>query len=410
MNNTFKSKFLTGALAFSATLLVFGASTGCSSRQGYLTTESTIDQLSPGSFYIAPKVDIILAEDDSGSRDAINQQVLAQLPQFLRDLESRGWNYHFSSVGLGTPSYLDQAIASRHDGNWGSLWTAAYPGAPQWGPDTLPNQIFRRPEAYSRFVAQGSNSGAGNETGLATIRSSLWENTQNTGIIRNDALLVVVALSNGEDTSGVNYCQRFGGQMVPCEETPSQWGASTCPAHICTAESSFQYYKNEIRARKSNAQMIRMFAAVSPSANSNCMGGNAYRGSRYMRLANELGGQSIDICSQQVSGVLGAIAQNLQGIRIAQRTRYLFVPIDVEPSSLRVRKYLTNGSVVDVPMDPANGFTYQGYVSNVYAIDYPVAMNLSSGYAIELHGSAKLSGDERADVTYLPRGAQDTTN
>ena len=35
-------------------------------------------------------------------------------------------------------------------------------------------------------------------------------------------------------------------------------------------------------------------------------------------------------------------------------------------------------------------------------------MNLSSGYAIELHGSAKLSGDDTAKVDFKPAGWQNT--
>jgi hypothetical protein len=406
LERPFRFRGKAAALAFVATSLVLASSTGCS-RQGFQVTESTIEQLSPGNFYIPPKVDIIFAEDNTGSRYEVNNQIEAQLPQFLRDLESRGWNYHFTTTGLTNPSAFDQALASRHDGNWGSQWIAPYPGAPQYGPGTLEGWLFRRPENYSRWVTSGgiSNGGNGAETGLETLRASVYENSQNTSIIRDDALLVIIALSNGNDTSGVTYCQRFGGQTVECEDAPSVNAPHT-------AESSFQQYKTALMARKNyNPDLIRMFAAVSTQGDKYtphaCLGFNAYRGDRYIRMANELRGQAMDICSQPVSNILGSIAQNLQSIRIAQRTRYLFVPVDAEPSSVRVRKYLASGAAVDIANDSVNGFTYEGYLSNVYAIDYPVAMNLSSGYAIELHGSAKLVGDERADVTYIPRGAHD---
>jgi hypothetical protein len=45
-----------------------------------------------------------------------------------------------------------------------------------------------------------------------------------------------------------------------------------------------------------------------------------------------------------------------------------------------------------------------GGAENVYTIDSPVPMNLGSGYAIELHSSAKLEGDDSANVMYLPAG------
>lgn len=406
----FRFRAKAAAFAFSATLLVLASSTGCS-RQGFQVTESTVDQLSPGSFYIPPKVDIILAEDDTGSRAEVNSQLAGQIRGFLTDLESRGWNYHFATTGLTTPTYMDQALASKHDGNWGSQWRPAYPGAPQFGPDTL-SGVFRTPENYTRFVQPGgiSNGGNGIEDGFETIRAALYENyVPSSNFIRQDALLVVIVISNGNDTSGVNMCQLWGnGPTVPCEQVTSD------PQIPRTSESSFQNYRSAFLARKNNnTAAIHFYAAVSTAQGNSshpCLSSYAYPGRRYSRMASELAGDSFDICSQPVSNILGSVAQHLQGIRIAQRTRYLFVPIDVEPSSLRVRKYLTNGSVVDIPNDATNGFTYSGYVNNVYAIDYPVAMNLASGYAIELHGSAKLVGDERADVTYIPRGAHDTTN
>ena len=47
---------------------------------------------------------------------------------------------------------------------------------------------------------------------------------------------------------------------------------------------------------------------------------------------------------------------------------------------------------VTIPQDPNNGWTYAGQVSNVYTIDYPVPMDLASGIAIHLNGSAELVG------------------
>ena len=64
--------------------------------------------------------------------------------------------------------------------------------------------------------------------------------------------------------------------------------------------------------------------------------------------------------------------------------------------------------IVSVPQDATNGWTYAGYVSNVFAIDYPIPMDQASGYAIELHGSAELMGNDTAKVDFKPQGWQNT--
>ena len=45
-----------------------------------------------------------------------------------------------------------------------------------------------------------------------------------------------------------------------------------------------------------------------------------------------------------------------------------------------------------------------------YAIDAPFQSNQFSGYAIELHGTAKLLGDDTASVTYDPYGSQNSVS
>jgi hypothetical protein len=90
----------------------------------------------------------------------------------------------------------------------------------------------------------------------------------------------------------------------------------------------------------------------------------------------------------------------------------LFISQDADPSSIKVTRY--NGGdasqATTIPQDAINGWTYVGSVSNVYAIDYPVPMNLSSGFAIKLNGSAKISGNDTTEVDFKPAGAQDSVS
>ena len=81
-----------------------------------------------------------------------------------------------------------------------------------------------------------------------------------------------------------------------------------------------------------------------------------------------------------------------------------------ELSTIRVTKYLGGDTRQPqvIPQDPVNGWTYAGYLTDVPVIDQPIPMNHQSGYAIELHGTAKLIGGDTASVEWKPEGARDS--
>ena len=104
------------------------------------------------------------------------------------------------------------------------------------------------------------------------------------------------------------------------------------------------------------------------------------------------------------------LAASLQFTKIGYQTRYLFVENEPDPASIVVTKFIDgSGEAITIPMDPDNGWTYAGFKKNVYAIDFPIEMSQASGWAIELHGDAKLPGDDRADVQYRVAGVIDST-
>jgi hypothetical protein len=387
------------------------------SKQAFVPITSTTDPQSPGNYFIPPKVDILMAEDDTGSMRQVFDDISEQMPQLLQGLETRGWDYHFAVTPLTTPRSMSQVTASRHDSNWGSEWTPAYPGAPFGGPGTVLASVFRKPGQFTGFLTLGDiRTGDGSEPGLHTIYDALASKQNGTNLVRPDSLLVVLVVGNGEDTSGVTYCKNTWANNpdVPCESSQAVQSDGSCivsgtTAHVScssvrTAESSFQSYKAGIVGSRPLSQ-VKFYSAVSTATSSRaCLGSTAYYGGRYIRMANELGGTSVDVCTQTVSSVLNNVASNLAAVRGTYRTRYLFVAREPEESSIVVTKYV-GGVPQVVPHDPVNGWTYEGYLSNVFAIDAPVPMNQSSGWAIELHGTAKLVGDERADVAFQNKGA-----
>jgi hypothetical protein len=388
---------------------------GCG-KAAFNVTTSNRNAPAPGTYVIPPRVDIALFVDDTGSMYEAFPAIQGEVPKFLTKLEQQNWDYHFTIGRLTNSLAVTQVVGSKYDGNR-SDWTPAYPGASRQVTGTLNSSVFRSPERFSYFPDQSwiSNRRGGYEPGFSTITSTLESGLNNTGFLRSDSMLVVVVLGNGDDTSYLNLCPRADGSLVPCAApvhpvcVPTRndptGGSSNCDSR----GTSLEFFKNKLRALNPSA---KMFSAVSLSASANCYGSRAYQGSRYMSLSSSLGGASFDVCSQSVAQVLDALNQSLQVERRSFRTKYIMIDQAPELSTIRVTRYVggdTQQAQV-IPQDPNNGWTYAGHLSNVAVIDQPIPMNVQSGYAIELHGSAKLIGNDTAFVEWKPEGAKDSVS
>ncbi len=383
------SKVLTGTALFS--LMVTGGACG---KTKFNPTSSDIQATGPGSYTIPAKVDIILAEDDTGSISEAYDQISAQIPGFVASLEQSGWDYHFVNIPLTTDRPITQALASHYDSNWGSQWTPAYPGQSATASGMLPASIFRRPESFSAMISRGdvdyTNSKNATEWGFDNIETAISVEAKAAKVLRSDAMLVIMVISTGQDTSGVTLCARSdsdstGQVMVPCAGSDA---------------ASFNSYYTYFKGLRPSGR-VKFYAAVA-NGEKNCLGNaQTFAGTRYQQMAYNLSGQFYNICQQNVSTVFSSLVNDLAATRISLRTRYLFINKQPQLGSIKVYK---NGQLL--PESSTNGWTYAGYVNNVYAIDYPTSMNLSTGYAIELHGTAKLVGDDSGSVTFDPYGVQ----
>lgn len=386
---------------------------GCG-KQGFIVSPSQVAQKAPGTYSIPPKVDILLVEDDTGSVLEIYSSLAQQIPQFLNNLQGKDWDYHFATIPLTTDRSLDQIMASQYDSNWGEKWIAPYPGASPNGPGTVLSSLFRFPSDYSDFLFPSATSN-GSEPGLETLTSTFKNRLKGTSFLRDDALLVVFVVGNGQDTSRVNMCYRSDGGgnqfTAPCDllNAPpcTSLDEAGAPGKTCASgQISFDYYKNQLLNISPTTHQMKFFAAVSPYTSTQCLGNGAYAGTRYMNMASALNGKSYNICTQSVSSILSDLSENLQSTKLAMRTRYLFVEQEPDSSTIRVTRNIggdTKNSVV-IPESESDGWTYVGYQTDIYAIDSPIPLNLASGYAIELHGSAKLVGDDTASVQFFPKG------
>jgi len=394
---------------------------GCG-KTAFNVLATSQNQASPGFFNVPPKVDFLLFVDDTGSMTSSYATIQTEVPKFLSQLESQKWDYHFASNALTTPrTQIPQVAGSVYDSNH-SGWLPSYPGQIFGGPDQIVASFFRSlssadqgtSAAYSDFLTPGQVNAhlAGSEPGFKTMWSTLTQSINGTGFLRPDALLIVMAMGNGNDNSDVTY------DSVSVDST-----YTTQVPNAASLTTSFNHYLNDFKgfcssSRSPQCQRLQFYAAVNLYGSSNCLKASLRPtiGQRYMDLADQLGGVKYDICSQSISSVLSQLGNNLKSQKISYKTDYLIIGSDPDPTSIVVKKYLggdTSQAQV-IPMDPNNGWTYVGYVTNqnISEVDGPsgsvTTLNPATGYAIALHGTAKISGNDTASVDFKPAGAQNS--
>lgn len=364
-------------------------------------------QSGAGYYYVAPKIDLALVTDNTGSMGTALDQLRTQMPSLLHQLEASGWDYRFANIGLTAPlgqtgAPVSQIIPSKFDGNWFSLgqWRAVFPGATPSNPIPVRSSLFRTQDNYSGFFtnADVNTSVNSSEDGFRTIYQSLNTSRGENFFVRSGSYVVTLVVGNGNDSTDVTYYNNGANQYVP---------------NPTSLSSSFATWKANLQSLASNPSLYRMYSVVSPLYRSSCAGiggSSADAGTRYIDMAAATGGFSYDICTQPIASALSDLSNQLQVTREAYRTRYVVIsqqPVDT--STIQEVRRTTgcddaNGNLI--PQSATNGWTYAGYITNQPAIDSPIPLNPVSGYAIELHGSAKLQGDETLRVIYTRTGAQ----
>jgi hypothetical protein len=428
-------------LRFLLTLAAAATLSACG-KESFQTISTVSVAEAPGYFTLAPKVDILLAQDNTGSMSEIYSQMGTEVPRFLSNLAATGWDYHFASIPLTssstTPGKLfSQIVASRQDRNWGqSDWLVPFPGAlfTDSDPSTIAPSFFRRPSDYSdyRNYLRPSNVLRGLEPGLETIHGQLAGQMAGTGFHRDDAMLVILVVGNGDDTSGRKICRRLSNNgtsyyEAPCDYptmssgTPIRCGSSTGSlADGCrigtftsadhaagTAGYVREYYKQQFQALRPNPEQVRLHAAISFSGGT-CYGAAASAGAQYDAIARDMKGNSQNICTTPASVVLSTIQNSLETQRLSLFTVYLTMASEPDTSTIEVIKYV-NGDIdraVTIPKSDTNGWSYAGRIENEPSIvtSSGVAMNRATGWAVQLNGSARLSGSDTARVNFKPRG------
>ncbi|NDD92374.1 hypothetical protein EBZ37_09845 [bacterium] len=380
---------------WTSALLTLAAVSSACGPQAFVPSTIKSRQSAAGSTTIPAKIDIVFGVSQNQTMLNIYPNFQNQIPPFLQNLENSGWDYRFVGIPLGQNAIntstlfpiTNKVSVSRYDGNTPQAnWLPPYPGmnysvAPAMSASLLaPNFVIPSPPGN---VQLGLEYGLKNQYEFVT-RSDVNDPTN--GIIRTDAILALITLSNGEDRS-------YG--TAPANNSGSGWTYN---------DTATQAALNGIRSVKASPDMVKYYSLVA-DAQMYC-GTNvpysSYWGQRYQSFANALNGQSVNICETSLSNALAQIAQNIEGTPLPFRRNFLVIPSEPNQATIQVIKYPngdTNNPVI-IPQDATNGWTYSGYLTGQFTIDSPISMDQRDGWMIELHGTAKLNGADLADVIY----------
>jgi hypothetical protein len=334
--------------------------------------------------YTKPKIDILFVQDNSASMITPLATLKPQLDGFLSSM-SQSWDLHFTVMPL--QSQL----------SFSSKWIVAQDcsGADVPAVNCIPISnvaaFNNAPTGTNYAWINIFDYATGNlDEGFKNTRLNLSSSSvTTTKFLRADAALAVIVLSNGEDASNMvfptDFMDRGDGMMVPDFSSTD-------------AVNSYNDFKNYVTTTlKGGTGLTRFYGVVAENNYSNCYGAPTWQGSRYMTMANDLGGNHYELCNGGLNSVLTNIKYQLDSLVEAYRFNYAVVDASHAPvvSSIVVKK---NG--VTIPQSTTNGWEYVAFKSNQPISYYPQNSNFRSGYMVKLNGTAEYKGTDLIDITY----------
>lgn len=282
------------------------------------------------------KVDILWIVDNSSSMLKHQQNLSAQIPELVQTLNSLKMDYHIAvvttSMGGVTP-----------DGG-------KFVGHPKFITSTTADIVNT---LKNRMIV--GEAGSNNERGLESMATSLsttYLSNEGQGFFRDNALLVVIALSDEDDKSSVSNPVKYYTNFLDTIKAPWLDGSRS---------------------------WIFNFIGVLPTS-SNCKTFNDYSeaGLTFIDLVQVSGGVQESICSTNLSSAVGNI-----------RARIYQILTDFKLSKVPIIASITvaiNGEAI--PRSTVNGW------------DYIESLNV-----VRFYGSAVPSADASIKVDFNPREA-----
>jgi hypothetical protein len=423
MKKQFQNQFkrTRGTLGVALISLLISLS-GCGKESFTPTPLTNPETAPPGIVSIPPNVDILVFVDSSGSMGQIIGEFESQVSTFLKQLETKGWNFHFAVAPLESYRAIQQVAGSHYDSNSGANWVKPYPGATPFDSGTIVSSFFRTPDSFSDYVTINniSNTSLGQENGFPNMLKVIREGTEGSGLFRKDqngnlGKVRIIAIGNGAETS-YNFCtSQSSSSRKPCEV----YGRPACTmdeflrgVQNCSSQKiSLDYYTSQM---KSVSADLKLYSVFSPKDTPTCRGSGAYAGTRYTEMAKRLNGKDYDVCASSISTILDEISSDLQVEKIALKTKYIFIDQDANPDSIVVTRYeggdKSKASIIPAAQGGDNGWVYEGLKTEEVDVTYSpmngAVVSRGKGYAILLKGSAQLNGNDQASVEFTQAGAK----
>ena len=192
-------------------ILISTLTLGACGPQAYVPETVVSNQSAAGDMSLPPKVDIVLGLSNGGTMQNIYPGLQPEIAAFATNLQNKGWDYRFVTLSLseyspGSNANITNAVAASHyHSNYGiSDWLPSFPGAVFSDPQFLLSPSLFTPTLSIPSLDYTYNNGR--ETGLKNQaafinRSDVHNSNASISLLRPDAMLAVMTISNGKDTS-----------------------------------------------------------------------------------------------------------------------------------------------------------------------------------------------------------------
>lgn len=305
---------------------------GCSSGQSFNLQNSS--QAFAQQVMYAKTVDILWVIDNSGSMSPRQSMLATQVPDFVTAINATGLDYQMAVTTMDMSQ----------NGEKGRFLAAT--GTPAFLNASTPNLA----NLLAARIAPGGN-GSPVERGEEAMRAALnmsLRATKNAGFLRKNSLLVVIFLSDEDDSSAkADYASYLDGLRPPLASGERSW-----------VSNFMGILPNDPQCKTSNWNF------TDP-------------GTQYIALATLSGGTSESICS----GDLREAISNVRARILEVVTEY---HLDRQPNISTIQ-VTVNGALV--ASDPLNGWTYD-----------------ATKLAVVFHGTAIPAPDASINVTFTPLG------
>ncbi len=385
---------------------------------------TNVQHLDSAGFHNIPaQVDIVLGVDTVGNIANMYGSISPDFVSFVNGLEASKLDYRFivlpiTTVNTGNSNPVSASnnfAVSHYDGYWNAFGS--------WLP-RFPNDLPGPPSLFGSAISSAMfpsnyNGSSGVEPGIESQLSFVQNNAAN--FLRAGATLAVMTLSSGRDTSGASWVpanqalynqqigngQAYTGTYSPVNETP-----------IATLRNGF------VAAKGGDPSKFKYYSLVSNvPQNTSCNGFNAWPGTRYAQMAQATGGMNLDLCSSSLPSMLNAVKSDLASIPQPYRLLNAVLNNEPKPETLRMTANIagsaTSFNEIDssntnpipaVVCNVTNGFHYIGnQTTAIPTIEYlpnNAPLSLRTGYMVQLCGTARISGNDTADISYENAGSQ----